>query len=132
MVKLENKQDQLIKELSKKYNIDYRICKAIVNSPFIYFRDIVSDDFIEHGIRIPYFGAFCQKGGYNNKSMRTSKRVEILLNNITKVAAMMSATLGFIVPDVESAENIIKTAYDTGDYEKINFIWSNWVEFNHE
>jgi len=132
ILKKENKQDQIIKELAKKYNIDYRVCKAIVDSPLLYFKSLVVDDFVEHGIRIPYFGAFCQKGGYNNKSMRISRRVKILKENITNVAAMMAATLDFIVPDIEAAEDIIQRAVDDGDYEKINFIWDGWVDYNHE
>lgn len=132
MIKTDNKQDKIVRELAKKYKIDYRLCKAVVDSPLLYFKSLVTDDYIEHGVRISHFGAFCQKGGYNNKAMRTGKRVDILLENATEVAAMMATTLGFIVPTVESAEEIIRKAYDDGDYEKINFIWQGWVDFNHE
>jgi len=130
MTKLVNKQELLIKQLAKEYKIDYRVCKAIVNSPFLYLKYLVTDDFQEDGMRIPYFGAFCQKGGYRNKSMRTETRKKILLENIDEVTIMMATTQGFIVPSSDSAKEVIEKAWEDGDYEKINFIWGGWKEYN--
>lgn len=132
MVKATNKQDLLIKELAKKYNIDYRVCKAVVNSPFLYLKDLVTDDVKEEGIRIPYFGMFTQKGGYKNKAMRTEARKKILLENILEVTTMMATTQGFVVPSVESAKELIEKAWESGDYEKINFIWDGWKDYNKQ
>jgi hypothetical protein len=91
---------------------------------------MVTSDTIEGGVRIPYFGVFCQKGGYKNKIMRTETRKNILLENMEEVTVMMAATLGFLVPTIESAKNVIETAWEEGDNEKINMIWDGWTEYN--
>lgn len=129
-IKIENRQDELVKKISKEYGIDYRICKAIVDSPFLYLKYLVTHDSIEDGIRIPYFGVFCQKGNYKNKTMRTKTRKDILLDNIEEVTRMMVSIKGFVAPSIESAKKIIEDAWELGDYEKLNFIWEGWVEFN--
>lgn len=131
-IKTEIKQEAILKAIAKAHNVDYRICKAIVDSPFLYLKYLITDPSLEHGIRIPYFGAFCQKGDYKNKTMRTETRVRILLDNIVDVAAMMAATQGFIVPTTDSAKEIIENAWSIGDYEKINFIWEGWKDFNKQ
>lgn len=129
-MKVENKQDLLIKKLAKQFNIDYRVCKEIVNSPFSYLKYIVTSDTIERGVRIPYFGAFCQKGEYKNKTMRTETRKNILIENLDEVAIMMVTTLGFVFSSHESAKSIIDKAWEIGDYEKINMIWDGWKEYS--
>ena len=125
-----NKQEKLIREIAKNFSLDYRVCKEIINSPFLYLKYIVTDSAIEEGIRIPYFGAFCQKGNYKNKTMRTKNRVDILLDNIVDVTVMMSTTLGFELPSVESGKKVVEKAFEDGDYEKINMIWGGWLEYN--
>ena len=125
-----NNDEKLIKELALNNLIDVRVCKQIINSPFAYLKYIVTDSTIEEGVRLPYVGAFCQKGNYKNKAMRTEKRKDILLDNIVDVAVMMQTTLGFEFPTIGSAKDIIVKAWEDGDNEKINFIWGGWLEFN--
>lgn len=125
-----DKQDLLIKVLAKKYNIDPRVCKAVVDSPFLYLKYLVTSSSEEDGLRIPYFGAFCQKGEYKNKIMRTENRVKNLLLDIEQVAVMMHSMLGFELQSVDSAKRIIETAFEVGDYDKINMIWEGWQEFS--
>lgn len=130
MVQIKNNYDKLIKELALNNKIDVRICKAIVDAPFAYLKYLVTDPSIEEGVRFPYIGAFTQKGNYKNKAMRAENRRAILLANIVDVAIMMSATLGFICPDIESAKKLINTAYEAKDYEKLNMIWNAWQEYD--
>lgn len=125
-----NNYDKLIKELALKHDIDVRICKEIVNSPFAYLKHMVTSATIEDGMRLPYVGSFCQKGNYKNKTMRTETRKKILLDEIVDVTVMMATTLGFIVPTADSAKEIIEKAFEIGDYEKINMIWQGWLEYN--
>jgi hypothetical protein len=127
---VQNNYDKLIKELALKNNIDVRVCKEIVNSPFAYLKHLVTSATVEDGVRLPYVGAFCQKGNYKNKGMRAEKRKDILLSEILEVTIMMATTLGFIVPSVDSAKELIEKAWDTGDYEKIDLIWHGWLEYN--
>jgi hypothetical protein len=127
---LQNNYDQLIKELAKKNNIDVRVCKEIINSPFTYLKHIVTSATIEYGMRLPFVGAFTQKGEYRNKGMRAEVRKNILLDNLTDVTVMMATTMGFIVPTVDSTKELIDKAWEIGDYEKLNLIWSGWVEYN--
>lgn len=123
-------QQSIIKKIAEKYNIDHRVCKEIVNSPFVYLKYLITSSNIEDGLRIPYFGAFCQKGNYNNKTMRTSNRVKELLNNIELVSSMMVSTLGFELASVSSAERVLKEALEAKDYDKINMIWEGWLDYN--
>jgi hypothetical protein len=127
---VQHNYDELIKVLAKKYNIDTRVCKEIINSPFAYFKHMVTSATVEDGMRLPYVGAFTQKGNYKNKSMRAEARTKILLDNITDVTVMMATTLGFIVPTIDSAKDLIDKAYEIGDYDKINMIWHGWIEYN--
>jgi len=125
-----DRQQSIIKKIAEKHNIDQRVCKEIVNSPFVYLKYLVTSSNIEEGLRIPYFGAFCQKGGYKNKTMRIENRVKELLDNLEEVASMMVSTLGFELVSPNSAERILKDALSSKDYDKINMIWNGWVEYN--
>lgn len=128
---INNNYDKLIKEISLANSIDIRVCKEIINSPFAYLKHLVTSASEEDGVRLPYVGAFCQKGEYKNKTMRAERRRNTLLANIVDVSVMMSTVLGFVVPSIESAEHIINEAYDSGDYEKLNMIWDSWQEYDN-
>lgn len=127
---IQNNYDKLIKELAFKYKIDVRVCKEITNAPFTYLKHLVTSAAIEDGMRLPYVGVFTQKGNYKNKNMRAETRKKILLEEIVDVTTMMATTLGFMVPTVESAQDIIEIAFERGDYEKLDMIWHGWLEYN--
>lgn len=131
MALLKNNYNKLIKDLALVNSIDVRVCKEIINAPFAYLKYLVTSPTIEEGVRLPYVGAFCQKGNYKNKTMRVEKRKNILLDpdNIVDVAMMMQTTLGFEFPTIGSAKDIIEAAWKFGDNEKINMIWAGWIEF---
>jgi hypothetical protein len=127
---VQNNYDKVIKDIALTNFVDTRVCKEIINSPFAYLKYMVTSASEEEGVRLPYVGAFCQKGNYKNKTMRTSTRKNILLENIVDVAVMMSATLGFELPTIGSFKDVIEDAFKAGDYEKINMIWDGWVQYN--
>jgi hypothetical protein len=127
---VQNNYDKVIKDIALLNFVDTRVCKEIINSPFAYLKYMVTDSFEEEGLRLPYVGAFCQKGNYKNKTMRTSTRKKILLENIVDVATMMATTLGFELPTIGSFKDVIDEAFDKGDYEKINLIWDGWIAYN--
>jgi hypothetical protein len=127
---MQHNYDSLIKSLALNNSIDFRVCKAIVNSPFAYLKYLVTHPSIEEGLRIPYLGAFAQKGEYKNKAMKAENRVKLLLADVTDVSVMMATTLGFVVPSVESTKELLNKALADGDNEKINMIWQGWLEYN--
>jgi hypothetical protein len=129
-VLLNQQQNNYIKVLAKANSLDPRVCKAIVDSPFAYLKHLITSPTAEEGLRLMHLGAFSQKGNYKNKTMRTATRAKALLGEIEDVTIMMAATLGFIVPTVDSAKALIEEALEKGDNEKINMIWDGWLEYN--
>ena len=115
-------QEKLIRQLAKKYNIDYRVVKEIVYSPLKFTNRVVTDNTDMRPIRIMYFGVFTQKDR-KNKANRMSGIIEVLLDNLDEVKIVMEVT------SAESAKKIIENARKTNDYKTVKTIWDAWQEY---
>lgn len=118
-------QDDILRELSKKFNKDIRHIKTVAYYPIRFAKEIIENTLDDRPIRIRYFGAFTQKY-ISNKDLIMSVRVKHLLNNLEDVAIMMATILDFIIPKISSARKIIEDIVKTKDYEKLNLIWEEW------
>lgn len=52
---------EIVKKLAKKYNLDTRVVRLIVDYPIKFARERISDDEDNRPIRIRYFAAFVPK-----------------------------------------------------------------------
>jgi hypothetical protein len=118
-------QDDILRELSHKFNKDIRHIKTICYYPIRFTKEIIENTLDDRPIRIRYFGAFTQKY-ISDKDLIMSVRVKHLLNNLEDVAIMMATTMEFIIPKISSAKKIIEDIVKTKDYEKLNLIWEEW------
>jgi len=122
-------QDEILKELSKKFNKDIRHIKTVAYYPIRFAKEIIENTLDDRPIRIRHFGVFTQKY-ISDKDLIMSVRVKHLLNNIENVAIMMATTMDFIIPKISSAKRIIEDIVKTKDYEKLNLIWEEWKLYN--
>ena len=122
-------QDDILRELSKKFNKDVRHIKTVAYYPIRFAKEIIENTLDDRPIRIRHFGVFTQKY-ISDKDFIMSVRVKHLLNNIENVAIMMATTMDFIIPKISSAKRIIEDIVKTKDYEKLNLIWEEWKLYN--
>jgi len=123
-------RDKIVKELAKKYNKDKRIIDQIVKSPFKFTNRVIRDISDDRPVRLRYFGVFTQKNYYYNKKYRINKMVDVLLENIKDVTIVMGAVLGFQVNGRQGAEDIIETAREQHDYDKVKLIYDAYMEWD--
>lgn len=121
-------QDQLIKNLASRYNKDERVIKEIVYSPLKFTNRLIQSPKDNRPVRIRYFGAFVQKTKFN-KSLKLNNMVDILLDNIEEVLIIMVSILHFPISSTESAKNIIESARDSNDFDKLKMIWDAYMEY---
>jgi hypothetical protein len=124
-------QDRIIKDIAKKYKLDYRHVKNIVYYPFKFAKAKMSDPLNERPIRIKYFGVFTQKH-ILNKDFYFKTKTEAMLDSIEDVAVIMSTVLGYQIISLDSAKNIITTALEQKDYEKLQTIWDELRYYNRK
>ena len=115
-------QDRIIKELAKKYELDYRHVKNIVYYPFKFAKAKMEDPLNDRPIRIKYFGVFTQKH-ILNKDFLFKTRANAMLDLIEDTAVIMSTILGYNIINMDSAKAIITSALEHKDYDKLESIW---------
>ena len=124
-------QEKLIKDLAKEFKLDKRIINNVVYYPLRFAKAKMECPTNNRGIRIRYFGLFTQKHIVNKDYLYTL-RTNSLLENINDVAIMMGSVLGFQISSEESAKNIISSAFEQKDYEKIQLIWDEWSYYSYK
>jgi len=72
------KRKNIVKALAEKYDKDPRVIDVIVNHPFRYIRDMISDPENMESIRLHYFGVFVQKGKRNKIWYYNKKNKEFI------------------------------------------------------
>jgi hypothetical protein len=125
-----NIEDKRIKELSLRYGKDKRIIQSIAHFPIKFTKRVMADPSDNRPVRIRYFGAFIQKELYT-KATKRNDRLKAMLKpeNIESVFIVMVSVMGFPTSSIDGAINILKSAEETKDYEKIEEIYSTWLSF---